>query len=73
MPGHYVATATAALWVAVTPQTITAPVPTHADVGIPGAVQAREYRLAKPVAQCPLYDDQGRVVGFSLNCKGSDK
>lgn len=70
MPSHYVAAA-AALWVAVTPQTVTSPVPSFIDVGIPGAVQPREWRHQKPVAQCPVYDDQGRVVGFSLNCKGS--
>lgn len=73
MPASYVATATAALWVAVTPQTITAPVPAFADVGLPGSVQPKEYRMAKPAEACPIQDDQGRVVGFSLNCKGADR
>jgi hypothetical protein len=73
MPGHYVATATAALWVAVTPQTITAPVPSFADVGIAGAVQPASYRTAKAVNVCHIRDDHGRVVGFSLSCPETKK
>ncbi len=73
MPEFHVSTLTGVIWLVVTPQTINAPAPTHYDIGTPGSVQTREYRLAKPAAQCPLYDDQGRVVGFSLNCKGSDQ
>jgi len=73
MPGHYVATATAALWVAVTPQTITTPAPSFDYVGAPGSVQSQAYRTSKPVPLCHIRDDKGRVVGFSLSCKGSEK
>lgn len=67
MPGHYLAAA-AALWVTVTPATMLDPVPEFAWIGIPGSVQPAEWRKAKPIEACPIYDESGRVVGASLAC-----
>lgn len=74
MPGHYVATATAALWVAVAPGDLVGHVTPTYYTDVPGSVQDSKYRTAKPLeVGCPVTDKEGRVVGFSLNCKGSDK
>lgn len=72
MPGHYLATATAALWVSVTPQTMTQDVPAFRYEGVPGSVQPVEWRTSKPIDVCPIVRD-GHVIGFSLSCRGSLK
>ena len=68
MPGHYVATATAAIWVAVAPVDLVGHVsPTH-YIDLPGAVQSKEYIKAKPLSVCDIRDEKGEIVGFAL-CK----
>lgn len=56
------------VWVAVTPQTMLDPVPEFAWIGTPGSVQPAEWLKAKPMDACPIYDDAGQVIGFSLSC-----
>lgn len=68
MSDVYVSAVTGVLWIVVTPQTMLNPVPERIDSPIPGAVQPKDYRLSKPVAVCPIHDDQGRVVGASIYC-----
>lgn len=65
-----VSAVTAAAWVSVTPQTITKHVPEYVySYGSAGSVQSADYLKAKPVQTCPIIEN-GRVVGFSVNCGG---
>lgn len=56
------------VWERVTPETATRAVPEHTWTGVPGAVQPREFFTQRQRATCPLYDEQGRVIGFALGC-----
>lgn len=70
MSSVLVSAVTAAAWVAVTPQSITKPVPEYVySYGSAGSVQSPEYLKSKPIQSCPIIEN-GRVVGFSFNCGG---
>lgn len=55
-------------WLKVTPETMLRDVPEFSWVGIPGSVQSADWRLAKPVESCPVYNEEGRIVGASIGC-----
>lgn len=59
---------TGAVWMPVTPQTLTVEVAEFIYKDLPGSVQDEQYRRSKPVEFCPIIED-GKTVGFRLNCE----
>lgn len=60
-------------WEKVEPETAKKEVPDYSWSGPVGSVLPLEYLRRRPVVACPVVDDAGVTVGFSLSCEGSQK